>query len=182
MKHSSFFFFFILYVSGPAGNTKTHILKCHYDKPRISAVIFTRYFWISYLLRFAWGNRHSHLRIWVISMFICAPGGVKSFGASPLLRQETLSWSVLNHFCDRVSMVFMAPAQRGVCRILFIRVDFDEIIRWSEAFIVLIWSRRGWKHQKQSKIMKWEFLGAYRRQQVNLSKFKRDHGDKEINK
>ena len=31
--------------------------------------------------------------------------------------------------------------------------------------------------------MKWEFLGAYRRQQqVNLSKFKRDHGDKEINK
>lgn len=32
-------FFFILYVAGPAGNTKTHILKCYYDEPRISAVI-----------------------------------------------------------------------------------------------------------------------------------------------
>lgn len=28
--------------------------------------------------------------------------------------QETLSRSVLNHFCDRVWIVFMAPAQRGV--------------------------------------------------------------------
>lgn len=108
-------FFFILYVAGPAGNTKTHIrISINPGFPQLYPKIYSLFF-----------EFHTscgvHVEIFThTSEFGSSPCSFVRLMTSNRLvhlgscRQETLSRSVLNHFCDRVLIVFMAPAQRGV--------------------------------------------------------------------
>jgi len=173
--------------AGPAGKTETpHILISvitinpgfPYLYPKISMFSFG----ISYLLQFAKGKLHSHVRIIVIFMIICRPGGLRSFCTSRFLLKEFFL-----DLCEISSIavltVFMTPAQLGACRILFLWEEFgDNSVMGSYHSINLkqLWLRAPITGKDYERSVYRSLKGPT---QANLSEIARyHHGDKVTNK